>query len=412
MRTLAVCVILLALSSFSASDPRVEDSSRIDVVWVTGTIMLLALTVQRVCQRLGLPMLWGWVSAGLIVGVTGLGVGNPSPQMQELVLCFCGMWAGLLVGIGFGWPTFVTNGRFLGIVTMSTVVGAAIVTIGCVLIAGQDWTTSLLVGAISALWGPLVVSSLWRDDVSTSAALTGTLVAIVLLTWVVGWLHESGQLVGDGPAFVARLWISPALGIAIAWLLQKARALKRRSVALVALVSITSLGAVTIQHYNLLGVAVGLGAGLTLSFRPEVQRTLDRLFGASRPLATFLFVALALSRLDIAEVLMPPTPGLFEIVLLQLIVLFCLRCLGPVLWQPHIAGASGVNGWLLLPKGILGIELVLVGGGLLSLLNRTDARLLQQLVVVDLLVYGLLTASLTGFMLQQQDKGQPTGSSG
>jgi Kef-type K+ transport system membrane component KefB len=412
MRTLAVCVILLALSSFSASDPRVEDSSRIDVVWVTGTIMLLALTVQRVCQRLGLPMLWGWVSAGLIVGVTGLGVGNPSPQMQELVLCFCGMWAGLLVGIGFGWPTFVTNGRCLGIVTMSTVVGAAIVTIGCVLIAGQDWTTSLLVGAISALWGPLVVSSLWRDDVSTSAALTGTLVAIVLLTWVVGWLHESGQLVGDGPAFVARLWISPALGIAIAWLLQKARALKRRSVALVALVSITSFGAVTIQHYNLLGVAVGLGAGLTLSFRPEVQRTLDRLFGASRPLATFLFVALALSRLDIAEVLMPPTPGLFEIVLLQLIVLFCLRGLGPVLWQPHIAGASGVNGWLLLPKGILGIELVLVGGGLLSLLNRTDARLLQQLVVVDLLVYGLLTASLTGFMLQQQDKGQPTGSSG
>ena len=109
---------------------------------------------------------------------------------------------------------------------------------------------------------------------------------------------------------------------------------------------------------------------------------------------------------------MPPTPGLFEIVLLQLIVLFCLRCLGPVLWQPHIAGASGVNGWLLLPKGILGIGLVLVGGGLLSLLNRTDARLLQQLVVVDLLVYGLLTASLTGFMLQQQDKGQPTGSSG
>ena len=412
MRTLAVCVILLALASFSASDPRVDDSSRIDVVWVTGTVMLLALTVQRVCLRLGLPVLGGWVSAGLIVGITGLGVGNPSPQMQELVLRFCGLWAGLLVGIGFGWPSSVTDGRFLGIVTLSTVVGATIVTFGCVLIAGQDWTTSLLLGAISALWGPLVVSSLWRDDVSTSAALTGTLVATVLLTWVVGWLHESGRLLGDGLAFAARLWISPAFGIAIAWLLQAARALKRRSVALVALVSITSVAAVTVQHYNLLGVAVGLGAGLTLSFRPEVQRTLDRLFGGSRPLATFLFVALALSRLDLAEVLMPPTPGLLEIVLLQLIVLFCLRGLGPVLWQPHITGVSGVNSWLLLPKGILGIELVLVGGGLLSLLNRTDARLLQQIVVVDLLVYGLLTATLTGFMLQHPDEDQPAESSG
>ncbi|SVD22761.1 uncharacterized protein METZ01_LOCUS375615, partial [marine metagenome] len=40
VRTLAVCVILLALASFSASDPQISNDSRIDVLWVTGTVLL------------------------------------------------------------------------------------------------------------------------------------------------------------------------------------------------------------------------------------------------------------------------------------------------------------------------------------------------------------------------------------
>ncbi|MBT3344674.1 MAG: hypothetical protein HN712_21820 [Gemmatimonadetes bacterium] len=401
MRTLAVCVILLGLASLSAADPRIVDGSRVDVVWVTGTILLLSLTVQRVFERLGMPMLWGWVCAGVIVGATGLGVGRPDPATQELVLRFCGVWAGLLVGIGFGWPPSATNGRFLGIVTASTLLGAVVVTLGTALIADQSWTSSLLLGAISAFWGPLIVSSLWRDDESVSAALVGTLVSTVLLTWVVGWLHESGLLRGDGLAYSARLWISPAVGIAAGWILQNLNVLRRRPVALIVLGCLTVLGTVAIQHFDLVGVGVGLGMGLTLSYRPEVGRTLERLFGASRPLASFLFVALALGRLDLGALVMPPAPGLFEIILVQVVVVFSIRGLGPILWQPQIDGTPRLNSWLLLPKGIIGIELVLVGGGLPALLSSADGRLLQQVVVVDLLLYGLLAASLATLIMRQ-----------
>ena len=407
MRTLAVCVILLALASFSASDPQISNDSRIDVLWVTGTVLLLALTMQRVCERLSLPTLWGWVGAGLIVGATGLSVGNPSPDMQELVLRFVGLWAGLLVGIGFGWPSSSTHGHFLGIVTASTVVGALVVTLGCFLIADQVWTTALLVGALSALWGPVLVSSVWRDDESAGAALVGTLVAAVLLTWVIGWLHESKLLAGDGLAFATRVWISPAVGIAIGWLLQILSVLKRRSVALVALLLMSSLGAVAIDHYDLLGIGVGLGAGLALSFRPQSGRALDRLFGASRPLASFLFVALAISRVDLKGLLSAPSAGLFEIVLLQVIVLFSIRGLGPILWQPRISRVTSLNSWLLLPKGILAIELVLVGGGLTDLLQPSNALLLQQIVVVDLLIYGLVATTLSAWMMRPAEEGSP-----
>ncbi len=407
MRTLAVCVILLALASFSASDPQISNDSRIDVLWVTGTVLLLALTMQRVCERLSLPTLWGWVGAGLIVGATGLSVGNPSPDMQELVLRFVGLWAGLLVGIGFGWPSSSTHGHFLGIVTASTVVGALVVTLGCFLIADQVWTTALLVGALSALWGPVLVSSVWRDDESAGAALVGTLVAAVLLTWVIGWLHESKLLAGDGLAFATRVWISPAVGIAIGWLLQLLSVLKRRSVALVALLLMSSLGAVAIDHYDLLGIGVGLGAGLALSFRPQSGRALDRLFDASRPLASFLFVALAMSRVDVKVLLSAPSAGLIEIVLLQVIVLFSIRGLGPILWQPRISRATSLNGWLLLPKGIVAIELVLVGGGLTDLLQPSSALLLQQIVVVDLLIYGLVATTLSAWMMRPAEEGSP-----
>jgi hypothetical protein len=407
VRTLAVCVILLALASFSASDPQISNDSRIDVLWVTGTVLLLALTMQRVCERLSLPTLWGWVGAGLIVGATGLSVGNPSPDMQELVLRFVGLWAGLLVGIGFGWPSSSTHGHFLGIVTASTVVGALVVTLGCFLIADQVWTTALLVGALSALWGPVLVSSVWRDDESAGAALVGTLVAAVLLTWVIGWLHESKLLAGDGLAFATRVWISPAVGIAIGWLLQILSVLKRRSVALVALLLMSSLGAVAIDHYDLLGIGVGLGAGLALSFRPQFGRALDRLFGASRPLASFLFVALAISRVDLKGLLSAPSAGLFEIVLLQVIVLFSIRGLGPILWQPRISHATSLNSWLLLPKGIVAIELVLVGGGLTDLLQPSNALLLQQIVVVDLLIYGLVATTLSAWMMRPAEEGSP-----
>ncbi|MBI93805.1 MAG: hypothetical protein CME05_11450 [Gemmatimonadaceae bacterium] len=407
MRTLAVCVILLALASFSASDPQISNDSRIDVLWVTGTVLLLALTMQRVCERLSLPTLWGWVGAGLIVGTTGLSVGNPSPDMQELLLCFVGLWAGLLVGIGFGWPSSSTHGHFLGIVTASTVVGALAVTLGCFLIADQVWTTALLVGALSALWGPVLVSSVWRDDESAGAALVGTLVAAVLLTWVIGWLHESKLLAGDGLAFATRVWISPALGIAIGWLLQLLSVLKRRSVALVALVLMSSLGAVVIDHYDLLGIGVGLGAGLALSFRPQSGRALDRLFGASRPLASFLFVALAISRVDVKVLLSAPSSGLFEIVLLQVIVLFSIRGLVPILWQPRISRSTSLNSWLLLPKGIVAIELLLVDGGLTDLLQPSNALLLQQIVFVDLLIYGLVATTLSAWMMRPAEEGSP-----
>lgn len=407
MRTLAVCVILLALASLSATDPQIDDGSRIDVVWVTGTILLLALTVQRVCERLGLPKLWGWVCAGVIVGATGLGVGQPAAATQELVLRFCGLWAGLLVGIGFRWPASATHGRFLSIVTASTIVGALMVTLGSALIADQGWATSLLLGVISALWGPVLISSLWREDESVSAAMVGTLVAAVLLTWVVGWLHTSGLLSADGLAYTARLWLSPLAGIAIGWILQILGVLKRRSVSIVLLVGLTALGSVVIRHYDLLGLGVGLGMGLTLSFRPETGRTLDRLFGTTRPLASFLFVALAISRIDLGDLLLPAAPGLFEIILVQVIVAFSVRGLGPILWQPDIEGTPRLNSWLLLPKGIVGIELVLVGGGLLALLDPADARLLQQVVVIDLLLYGLLAASLSALFLRQATETNP-----
>ncbi|MEC9380351.1 MAG: hypothetical protein VX528_15400, partial [Candidatus Latescibacterota bacterium] len=134
---------------------------------------------------------------------------------------------------------------------------------------------------------------------------------------------------------------------------------------------------------------------------------LDRLFDASRPLASFLFVALAISRVDLKGLLSAPSAGLFEIVLLQVIVLFSIRGLGPILWQPRISHATSLNSWLLLPKGIVAIELVLVGGGLTDLLQPSNALLLQQIVVVDLLIYGLVATTLSAWMMRPAEEGSP-----
>ena len=50
---------------------------------------------------------------------------------------------------------------------------------------------------------------------------------------------------------------------------------------------------------------------------------------------------------------------------------------------------------------------MLVGGGLTDLLQPSNALLLQQIVVVDLLIYGLVATTLSAWMMRPAEDGSP-----
>lgn len=397
MRSLAVCAILLAIATL-APPPFVR--SVYEPLWAMGLLLLLAVTAQNVAGRLRLPAFVGWVAAALVLGPTLLSVTSLTRvPLLQVTASFSGLWAGLLVGLGVSWPVARRRRRLPGVVALSTAVTFAALAVAIALVADLPWPVVLVLAAVGSLWGP-IVSDAWRNRETQVIGLFGVAAALVLLSAALVAAGAAGRLEPGAGAWVGRLWLAVGSGAVAAEALWRMRLLDRRDAALFGLLGTTFAGALAADHFALPTLPMGLGFGLALVAREGSGHRLGHLLAPARGIAVLLFGALLVSSVDVVQMVWPPRPGLYEIVAVQVAILVCARGVGPALWYPFPPDGEFArrSGWLLMPKGLLGGQLVLGAGGLASLLAPPHADLLRRVVVVDLFVYGLAFATLAALL--------------
>lgn len=398
MRSLGVCAILLALAAIA---PPADLRGQYEPLWALGILVLLALTLQNSLGRLRLPALAGWLTAGVILGPAGFDVVDLTHRpMLEISGAVAGLWAGLLVGLGASWPVGRRDWRLPAIVAASTVATWGLLSAAIGLVSDLPWTAVPLFAALACMWGP-VVSDFWRNRETQIIGLFGVGVGVVLLGAVVA-VSSGGEVVtADATGWALRLLASGGLGAVAAELLWRLRLLERRDSALLVLAAVSLLGAIAAVHVGLPVLPLGLGAGLVLAAREGTGRQLGHLLAPARSMAILLFAAFLAASTDAAALLWPAIPGVYEIVVAQLVVLVLVRGIGPALWYPLPASGefSRRSGWLLLPKGLIAGELILgPGEPLTTFLAPAYADLLRRVVVADLFVYALVFASLAAFV--------------
>ncbi|HEX3785809.1 MAG TPA: potassium/proton antiporter [Pseudonocardiaceae bacterium] len=210
-----------------------------EVLGISAVVLLVAVLAVRVSVRLGLPSLLLYLAIGLLLGESGIGIRFDNAQLTQSL----GIAALVLIlaegGLTTRWST-VKPALGLGIVlsTVAVVVSIAVTGVALHYLAGLDWRTGLLWGAVMSSTDAAAVFSVLRG-INVSRKLAGALelesglndapvfIAVVLLasgdalSWrtplLVGYELLAGALIGGllgwGGAYLLRRAALPATGL-------------------------------------------------------------------------------------------------------------------------------------------------------------------------------------------------------
>ena len=397
MKNFVVCVIILLLGVLGP-----QQNLEFEPVWTLGLLLLLAFLAQQIATYMGLPALFGWIGAGLILGPSLLQTVQPGQFISlQLVHILAALWVGFLVGTEFSWPRLSSRWRFSGFIGLTTAALFLVTAIAIGLITElPDWLI-LLFAAVATLWGPF---STWqqRDHSNVlTAAILGNGFSLIVLSTTLIFLSMEGFLPPQALYLTSRIWLSLLVGICGAELLWRLKIFAAPvhtllPVTFAAFVLLASL----LYFLQLYALPCGLAAGLTLALHRCRTAPLERVQQFMRPIACATFFALVGATVDL-HTLWPGSNDLYQILVIQILALLFLRALLPTIWSPFGTAARGSEkhiGWLLLPKGALLFELLYHRNGLVGLVQNHWGQLLHQVLLADILIHLLVFSLLATFI--------------
>ncbi len=396
----AVCCLLLFMALVTP-EPRPD----IDAAWSLGLLLAFAFVAQQVARSICLPDVVGWMAAGLILGEGGMRAVLPAASGSvELAYTLAALWLGCLAGLGLDLRWERRRPPLPLAIFLSTLGTAAVFGGGAILLAGLSTESALALGALAALWGPIVASTLMRRNEPVLAAALGSAFALVLLSAALLFAAQRDSFDGAPGSVLLRLWSSAAAGSLLAVMLWRLRLPGTRTASVVALGAGFLLLGILVRDTHLFALIAGLGAGVVLA---SLDRTgLRQMLEPGRAPAGLVFFAIAGASLDPLRLATSPVPGLYELLLLQLFAVVAARLPAPLAWHPlPMAGAgfSRRHGLLLLPAGALLYEIACRPEGVASLFAHPLSELVRQFAIANLLLYAVLLSALARRFLPSRD---------
>ena len=383
-----------------------------------GLAVLLAvgLLTAKLCQRLGLPSVTGYILAGLLLGPTGFGfitedsIGHSLDHFTHIAL--------MLIAFGIGehielkklkkhaksvlWiGLFETTGAFL-------VVSVAV--FGIITLTGfqmDGWqfkdrlALSILLGAVSVATAPAATLLVIRE-LRAKGPLTSTLMAIVaiddgLAIMIFGLaVSLTHQIIGQSeiPVYIAighgllEIFLSLILGFLTGFCLEQVLArLKNDEEMMTAGLAILLLCSEGASFLHLSPLLAGMTAGFTLVNKAERDVRMFRALNSFEPPIYVLFFTLAGTHLDIKTL---GGAGLIGG------IYFLARILGKVL---GVQAGAIIGGTPQIVRKYLGFALIPQAGvaiGLIFLINADSAFAGYSSIITPVVLSGVFLSELVG----------------
>lgn len=192
-----------------------------------GAGLLLAQMLGLALEARGLPKLYGAVIAGLLLGVSGVGLIDAAvaTQFQEL---FNAATALVLFEVGRKMDlAWLWRSRRQGASLLLACILRAVAVYLVLLICGIAWSEAGFMAAMLIASSPIIYSSMVSDSQASGVAVfaganfvgLGNIIALLVLVPTLSWLkiHDGGATAGYGAEFVKQLG-RLGLGVAIALL--------------------------------------------------------------------------------------------------------------------------------------------------------------------------------------------------
>lgn len=209
------------------TDLRMAEIWLLSPLAVIGAGLLLSQIVGLALQSRGIPKLYGAVIAGLILGVSGIGMID-APLMSQFQELFNAAAALVLFEVGrrmdLAW--LWKSGRQGASLVIACVL-RGLVTVVCLVIFGLGWAEATFIGAILIAVNPIIFASMASESeasgVATYAAANmvglSNLIALLALAVALAWTKSHGDGVAAGFGLeLGRQAGKLALGAAIALL--------------------------------------------------------------------------------------------------------------------------------------------------------------------------------------------------
>ena len=397
----AVCCLLLFMALVTP-EPRPD----IDAAWSLGLLLAFAFVAQQVARSISLPDIVGWIAAGLILGEGGMRAVLPAASGSvELVCTLAALWLGCLAGLGLDLRWKRRRPPLPLAIFLSTLVTAAVFGGGAILLVGLSAESALALGALAALWGPIVASTLIRKNEPVLAAALGSAFALILLSGVLLFAAQRDSFDGAPGSVLLRLWSSAAVGPLLTLMLWRLRLLATPTASVVALSAGFMLLGILVRDTHLFPLIAGLGAGVVLAALDRSGR-LRQMLEPGRAPAGLVFFAVAGASLDPVRLATSPVPGLYELLLLQVFAVAAARLPVPSAWHSLPLSArtfSRRHGLLLLPAGALLYEIAFRPEGVASLFAPALSELVRQFAMAGLLLYAVLFSALARRFMPPRD---------
>ena len=386
MRHIVVATVVLLLG---AMGPQVRTESPFAPLWFLGVLLLVAYSFGRLFENLGMPSTVGWFLAGLLVGETGLQLLLPKEFVVLNLLRDATLaWIVFHVALHF-YPFSRLDKRMALSIILSTIIIVLTVSVGVWFIMELPWQVSVLIGAISALWGPFSGKPIPQRLSAVEIGGAGGLLSLLIFLLVVVYLSSIGWLAYEAERYVGRFVFSMCLGGISGYVVSHFNLMPRSLKGLLSgIFGVCLLISAVFQIFNLYVLPFVISASMVVSREKSWKRRLNTLHSKVGIFPYLFYFGLIGSFLNLRHIV-KPFDGVITVLGITTIAIFIFRGL----WMNAVSKvefASKVGGISpdVFSRGVLTFEILMPSGFIFfDTISIENAQMVMEFVTIDIFLF-------------------------
>ena len=399
MRQIVVIAVVLLLGAMGPQTG-VESSSSVGSLWFIGTLILVAYSLGQFLDGFNLPSIGGWFLAGLIVGETGLQLGEPdNSAVLNLIRDAALAWVVFHVSLNFH-PISWLNKKNVLTVFVSTISIFSLVSLTIWYVVGISWQMALLTGALSASWGPFSGLPTARRLFVVQVGGIGALFSLLIFLLTVYYLSSEKFLAYEGELYVVRIIVSVLLGLIGAYLVCRFKLWPQTLKGLLfGMIGVFLLTAAVFKTLHLFVLPFIASASFLISREKRWKRRFNRIFHCVGIYPYVIYFGLMGSFVNLRNITEPIIEVIAAFVITVLIIFSAKSICFSTLIRDELSPNINKVNQDVLTRGVLIFELWMpTGFSLFDLIASEYSRFIIQFFTLDIFFSLVFYAFLSRIM--------------